>query len=111
MRGGRPGPVEAPRTMERMGEDRRPGDDVDLPQQSQIRDVGDVEVTLLSTGEGRWEVATGSTPIGRLMELPGSLDEPWRHFTVRTPAGDGEGVTDDWRAAVGYLLRVANEAA
>jgi len=44
------------------------------------------------------------------MELPGSLDEPWRHFTVRTPAGDGEGVTDDWRAAVGYLLRVANGA-
>jgi len=45
------------------------------------------------------------------MELPGSLDELWRHFTARTPAGDGEGVTDGWRAAVGYPLRVANEAA
>ena len=44
------------------------------------------------------------------MDLPGPLDEPWRHFTVWTPAGDGEGVTDDWRAAVGYLLRVANES-
>lgn len=57
-----------------MGEGGQPGDGVDLPQQSQIRAVGDVEVTLLSTGEGRWEVATVSTPIGRLKELPGSFD-------------------------------------
>jgi len=93
-----------------MGQGGQPDGGVDLPQQSQVCAVDGVEVTLLATGEGRWEVAAGPAPIGLLMELPGSFDEPWRRFTVRTPAGEGEGVTDDWRAAVGYLLRVANRA-
>lgn len=87
------------------GERRLAG--IDLPHRSQVREVAGVEVTLLAVDDGRWEVFAEGRPVGALRELSASREEPWRQFAASPAGDDSGGATDDWRAAVAYLLRAA----